>query len=155
MDSFNIFEPELQDGDRPDGWNWRYARVGQAIGARKLGASIYELPPGGRSFPYHYEYPEEEWLIVLTGEPTLRTPEGEQRLRPGDTVCFREGPDGAHQVRNDTDEPTRVMIFSTKLGSPAVAVYPDSGKVLIDMPKPDEPAIFRQTDAVGYWEGET
>jgi uncharacterized cupin superfamily protein len=154
MDSFNIFEPELRDGDRPDGWNWRYARVGQAIGARKLGASIYELPPGGKSFPYHYEYPEEEWLIVLTGEPTLRTPEGERRLRPGDTVCFPEGPDGAHQVRNDTDAPTRVMIFSTKLGSPAVAVYPDSKKVLIDMPKPDEPVIFRQGDGVGYWEGE-
>jgi uncharacterized cupin superfamily protein len=154
MDSFNIFEPEFRDGDRPDGWNWRYARVGEAIGARKLGASIYELPPGGKSFPYHYEYPEEEWLIVLTGEPTLRTPDGEHRLRAGDTVCFPEGPDGAHQVRNDTDAPTRVMIFSTKLGSPAVAVYPDSGKVLIDMPKPDKPAIFRQTDAVGYWEGE-
>ena len=154
MDSFNIFEPEFRDGDRPDGWNWRYARVGEAIGARKLGASIYELPPGGKSFPYHYEYPEEEWLIVLTGEPTLRTPDGEHRLRAGDTVCFPEGPDGAHQVRNDTDAPTRVMIFSTKLGRPAVAVYPDSGKVLIDMPKPDKPAIFRQTDAVGYWEGE-
>jgi uncharacterized cupin superfamily protein len=154
MDSFNIFEPELQDGDRPDGWNWRYARVGQAIGARKLGASIYELPPGGKSFPYHYEYPEEEWLLVLTGEPMLRTPEGEHRLRPGDTVCFPEGPDGAHQVRNDTDTPTRVMILSTKLGSPAVAVYPDSGKVLIDMPKPEKPLIFREGDAVGYWEGE-
>jgi uncharacterized cupin superfamily protein len=155
MESYNIFEPELRDGDRPDGWNWRYARVGEAIGARKLGASIYELPPGGRSFPYHYEYPEEEWLLVLTGEPTLRTPEGEHRLRPGDTVCFPEGPDGAHQVRNDTDAPARVMIFSTKLGNPAVAVYPDSGKVLIDMPRPDKPAIFRQTDAVGYWEGES
>jgi uncharacterized cupin superfamily protein len=155
MDSFNIFEPELQDGDRPDGWNWRYARVGRAIGARKLGATIYELPPGGRSFPYHYEYPEEEWLIVLTGDPTLRTPDGERRLRPGDAVCFPEGPDGAHQVRNDTDAPTRVMILSTKIGNPAVAVYPDSGKVLIDIPDSDDRGIFRQADRVDYWEGES
>jgi uncharacterized cupin superfamily protein len=155
MDSFNIFEPELEDGNRPDGWNWRYARVGKAIGARRLGATIYELPPGGRSFPYHYEYPEEEWLIVLTGEPTLRTPDGERRLRPGDAVCFPEGPEGAHQVRNDTDAPTRVMILSTKLGNPAVAVYPDSGKVLIDIPDSDDSGIFRQADRVDYWEGES
>jgi uncharacterized cupin superfamily protein len=155
MDSFNIFEPELEDGNRPDGWNWRYARVGKAIGARRLGATIYELPPGGRSFPYHYEYPEEEWLIVLTGEPTLRTPDGERRLRPGDAVCFPEGPEGAHQVRNETDAPTRVMILSTKLGNPAVAVYPDSGKVLIDIPDSDDSGIFRQADRVDYWEGES
>src|SRR5262245_17833630 len=155
MKTFNIFEPELEQADRPDGWNWRYARVGKAIGARKLGATIYELPPGGRSFPYHYEYPEEEWVIVLTGEPTLRTPEGERRLRPGDAVCFPEGPDGAHQVRNDTDAPTRVMILSTKLGNPAVAVYPDSGKVLIDIRESDDSGIFRQADKVDYWEGET
>ena len=92
---------------------------------------------------------------MLTGEPTLRTPDGEHRLCAGDTVCFPEGPDGAHQVRNDTDAPARVMIFSTKLGNPAVAVYPDSGKVLIDIPESDDRGIFRQGDAVGYWEGET
>jgi uncharacterized cupin superfamily protein len=155
MDSFNIFEPELEQANRPDGWNWRYARVGKAIGASKLGATIYELPPGGRSFPYHYEYPEEEWVIVLAGEPTLRTPEGERRLRPGDAVCFPEGPDGAHQVRNDTDAPSRVMILSTKLGSPAVAVYPDSGKVLIDIGESGDSGIFRQSDKVDYWDGES
>jgi uncharacterized cupin superfamily protein len=154
MDTFNIFEPELEDGDRPEGWNWRYARVGEKIGAQKIGASIYELPPGGRSFPYHYECPEEEWLLVLTGEPTLRTPEGERRLRAGDTVCFREGPEGAHQVRNDGAEPLRIMIFSTKLGPPAVAFYPDSDKVLIKTHDPADRALYRRGDAVDYWEGE-
>ena len=154
MDTFNIFEPELKDGNRPLGWNWRFARVGEAIGARKLGASIYELPPGGKSFPYHYEYPDEEWLIVLTGEPTLRTPEGERRLRAGDTVCFVEGPEGAHLVRNDTAEPTRIIIFSTKLGNPAVAFYPDSEKVLIETRDPNDRALYRKADAVDYWEGE-
>jgi uncharacterized cupin superfamily protein len=154
MEIYNIFDPELEGGGRPDGWNWRYVRVGEKIGARKLGASIYELPPGGKSFPYHYEYPNEEWLIVLTGEPTLRTPEGERRLRRGDTVCFREGPEGAHLVRNDTGEPTRIMIFSTKLGHPAVAFYPDSDKVLIATPEPDDRALYRKGDAVDYWEGE-
>ena len=152
----NIFEPELEDAsDRPDGWRWRYDKLGPKIGAEKLGATVYELPPGARSFPYHYEYPEEEWLICLVGRPTLRTPDGERRLEPGEIVCFPAGPPGAHQVRNDSDEPVRVLILSTKT-FPAVAVYPDSGKVLVvAAPDSDDSAIFLQKDAVDYWEGET
>ena len=41
--------------------------------------TVYELPPGQSICPYHYELGDEEWLIVLAGRPTLRTPEGEQR----------------------------------------------------------------------------
>ena len=150
----NIFEPQLEDAsDRPEGWRWRYERFGPKIGAEKLGMSMYELPPGQKSFPYHYEYPEEEWLICVAGRPTLRTPEGERQLAPGEVVCFPSGPKGAHQVRNDTDEPVRVLILST-MTDPAVAVYPDSGKVLVATSNSDDRALFRQADAVDYWEGE-
>ena len=31
-----------------------------------MGGSLYELPPGQSICPYHYEYPEEEWLVVVT-----------------------------------------------------------------------------------------
>jgi len=151
----NIFEPELEDaGERPEGWRWRYDRLGPKLGAQKLGATVYELPAGARSFPYHYEYPEEEWLICLVGRPTLRTPDGERQLDPGEVVCFPTGPTGAHQVRNDTGEPVRVLILST-MSYPAVAVYPDSGKILV-VPEPgaEGRAMFRQDDAVDYWEGE-
>jgi uncharacterized cupin superfamily protein len=150
----NIFEPEFEDAsDRPEGWRWRFDRLGPKIGADKLGATVYELPPGARSFPYHYEEPEEEWLFCLAGRPTLRTPAGERPLEPGEVVCFPSGPDGAHQVRNDTDEPVRVLILST-MTYPAVAVYPDSGKVLFATRNPDDRALFRKADAVDYWEGE-
>ena len=64
MESFNIFDGELDvERDQP-GFSWRAARVGEKIGAEQLGASVYELAPGERSFPYHYEYPCEEWLLV-------------------------------------------------------------------------------------------
>ena len=151
----NIFEPELEDAsDRPEGWRWRYDRLGPRIGAEKLGATVYELPPGAKSFPYHYEYPEEEWLICLAGEPTLRTPDGERQLEPGEVVCFPAGPAGAHQVRNDSGQPVRFLILSTKT-FPAVAFYPDSGKVLV-VPSPADEGrgIFLQENAVDYWEGE-
>jgi uncharacterized cupin superfamily protein len=151
----NIFDPELEDTpDRPEGWRWRYDRLGPKIGAAKLGATVYELPPGAKSFPYHYEYPEEEWLICLAGSPTLRTPEGERRLEPGEVVCFPTGPSGAHQVRNDTDATVRFLIIST-MTYPAVAFYPDSSKVLVvPAPGAEGRGLFRVADAVDYWDGE-
>jgi len=128
--------------------------VGAKLGAEKLGASLYELQPGEKSFPYHYEYGAEEWLLVVAGRPTLRAPDGEHVLRAGDVVVFREGPEGAHQVRNDSDEPVRVLIASTKQ-LPDAAVYPDSGKVgLWTGNEADPPRLFRLDTAIDYWDGE-
>jgi uncharacterized cupin superfamily protein len=152
--SFNIFDGELDlDRDRP-GFSWRRAAVGERIGGAKLGASLYEIQPGERSFPYHYEYGNEEWLLVVAGRPTLRDPDGLHALRPGDVVCFPEGPEGAHQVVNDTDAPIRVLIVSTKV-SPDTAVYPDSGKVGVWSGHESDPGrIFRIASEVDYWDGE-
>ena len=155
MKAFNLFDGELDDErTEPAGFTWRAARLGPKLGGVKVGASLYELQPGERSFPYHYEYGCEEWLVVVAGRPTLRDPEGEHELRPGDVVCFPEGPDGAHLVRNDTDEPVRVLIASTK-GDPSSAVYPDSGKIGIWTGNDaDPPRLFQIDKAVDYWEGE-
>jgi uncharacterized cupin superfamily protein len=152
--SFNIVDGELDlDRDRP-GFSWRRAAVGERIGGAKLGASLYEIEPGERSFPYHYEYGNEEWLLVVAGRPTLRDADGLHELRPGDVVCFPEGPEGAHQVLNDTDAPIRVLIVSTKV-SPDTAVYPDSGKVGVwSGHETDRGRIFRIASEVDYWDGE-
>ena len=152
---FNVFDGELDlERDQP-GFSWRRSIVGERIGAEKLGASLYELEPGQKTFPYHYEYGVEEWLLVVAGKPTLRAPDGEHELRAGDVVCFREGPAGAHQVRNATDGPVRVLIFSTK-AVPDAAVYPDSGKIGIwTGNEADPPRLFRIESAVDYWDGES
>ena len=70
---------------------------------------------------------EEECCVVLTGAPTLRTPAGERVLEPWDIAWFVRGPVGAHGLRNETDEPARVVFFST-VSDPELAVYPDEGK---------------------------
>jgi uncharacterized cupin superfamily protein len=88
---------------------------------------VYELPPGKAS-PYHWHVGEEELLLVLEGEPTLRTPGGEERLRPWDLALFRRGEAGAHQLRNDTGSHVRAAFFSS-LSDPELAFYPDAGKV--------------------------
>jgi uncharacterized cupin superfamily protein len=113
--------------DRP-GWQWNTLHVGERLGAELFGASVYELEPGQKTFPYHWQHVEEELLIVLDGEPTLRTPEGEQRLARGDAVVFRRGPDGAHLVRNDTAGAVRILMLSTP-SQVEIAEYPDSEKI--------------------------
>lgn len=86
--------------DLPAGFRAREARLGQPLGAELLGARLYELDPGEGGSPYHYECGREEWLLVLAGTPTLRHPDGEDTLEPGDIVCFVEGPAGAHRLVN-------------------------------------------------------
>lgn len=67
------------------------ASVRERIGAELIGGSSYELEPGDRLWPYHTHHANEEWLLVVRGTPTLRTPEGEQDLSEGDVVCFLRG----------------------------------------------------------------
>ncbi len=146
----NVFDVGVE-GDQadPPGYRARMARFGSTIGAEQLGGSVYELDPGDSVCPYHYEHPDEEWLIVLAGTPTLRDPEGEHELAPGDAVCFPEGPDGAHKVTNRTESTVRILMLSTKSGT-AVAVYPDSSKIGVWPPG----KLFRLGQAVDYWDGE-
>ena len=105
MSEVNLLDVALiDDDDDPLGYHVLYQRIGPLIGAEQLGLSVYELPPGQSVCPYHYEVGFEEWLIVLAGRPTLRTPEGEEELRPWDVAFFPDGEDGAHKVTNRTDE---------------------------------------------------
>jgi uncharacterized cupin superfamily protein len=126
--SVNLFDDAWEAGSDRPGYASRERRLRGALGAEKLGASLYELGPGERICPYHYEYAEEEWLLVVSGSPTLRTPSGERTLRAWDAVAFRRGPDGAHEVRNDTEETLVVLMLST-IEPVGVVVYPDSDKV--------------------------
>ncbi len=146
----NAFIVALEGGaNDPPGYLARGVRLAPLLEAEMLGASVYELDPGQSVCPYRYEHGNEEWLLVLTGRPALRHPGGEDTLDPGDLVCFPEGPEGAHKLTARGDETVRLVIFST-VHDPAVAVYPDSGKIAVWPPG----KLFRMADAVGYWDGE-
>ena len=150
----NLFSADVEtSSERPEGYRFAFARLGPQIGASLMGATVYDLLPGQSSFPYHYEYGCEEWLLVVAGRPTLRHPGGEDELEPGDLVCFPEGPEGAHKVTNGTEETVRVLILSTK-NEPAVAVYPDSDKIgVFPGNEADEVMVRRESD-VDYWDRE-
>lgn len=155
MDVFNLFAEQDWDGENDrDGYRHRVTAIGRRLGASLLGGSLYELPPGEKTWPYHYELGAEEWVIVVSGRPTLRGPDGERELEPGDVVVFPEGPAGAHLVENRTGEACRVLFLSTK--SPlAVVHYPDSGKLGIWTKDEGYRALVRSEPKLDYWEGET
>jgi uncharacterized cupin superfamily protein len=155
MKRINIAAPQFEyDGEDPEGFRSGMARLGKLLGgAEESGISVYELPPGQAICPYHYECGEEEWLLVLAGNPTLRHPEGSDRLEPWDVVFFEKGPAGAHGIRNETDQPVRVLMFSTVV-IPTATVYPDSDKVGVWTGDPEIDMTVRRESKVDYFDSE-
>jgi uncharacterized cupin superfamily protein len=117
--------------------------------------TVYDLPAGEAVCPYHFHWGDEEWLIVVAGTPTLRTPDGERTLEPGDVVCFPVGPSGAHLVRNASEEPVRVALFANRHEF-GIVEYPDSDKIGI-WGRHDEALdhVIRRTPQLDYWDGES
>jgi uncharacterized cupin superfamily protein len=154
MRRINIRTPEFSyDAEDPEGFRAGMIRPGRQLGVERTGMSVYELPPGQAICPYHYEYGEEEWLVVLEGTPTLRHPEGSDRLEPWDAVAFPRGPEGAHAVRNETAETVRVLMFS-EIRVPAATVYPDSDKIGIWTGNEADDVMVRRSSGVPYYDGE-
>jgi uncharacterized cupin superfamily protein len=150
----NVYDPGEWDdyGEIPPGWCTKPRRLVRTPG-QGMSASVYVVEPGETHLPYHFHHGAEEVLLVLEGTPTLRTPDGERVLAPGDVAHFRRGPHGAHQVRNLGDEPARIVVVAAGT-SPEVVEYPDSGKLAaLARTGPLWSMHFRQ-DATGYWDGE-
>ena len=149
-------QPQRDEWDRTEereGWRFKDAWVGAHIDAELIGASMYEVEPGNKQGPFHTHHANEEWVIVLRGEPTLRTHEGEQLLREGDVVAFPRGKEGAHQIRNDTDAPIRVLMLSTLI-APDIVEYLDTGKIGARSVAGERIIFARPGPELEYWEGE-
>ena len=141
----NVFADEWEQLYPPsEGWHSNTRRL--VPPGNTLGMSLYELLPGQTQCPYHFHHANDELVLVLHGRPTLRTPEGERELEPGDFVHFPKGAAGAHQMVNRTDEPAR---------------YVDSGKLAafsrLESQRGDQRlvSIHRLDDGVDYFDGES
>jgi uncharacterized cupin superfamily protein len=153
----NVFADDWETLFPPtDGWRSNTRRL--VPPGNQLGMSLYELLPGQTQFPYHFHHASDELLLVLQGDPTLRTAEGEQTLQVGDVVHFPKGPAGAHQVVNRSGDPARYVVASTNT-SPEICEYPDSGKIAAFSRTPSTQGerlatIHRFANAVDYLDGE-
>jgi uncharacterized cupin superfamily protein len=154
MRRVNLREPAFayDDGD-PDGMRAGMFRFGAQLGAQATGASLYELEPGQALCPYHYEYGEEEWLLVVGGRPSVRDPDGTHQLDKLDRLFCPRGHVGSHQVRNDDAQTARVLMWSTVI-LPTSTIYPDSDKVAIWTGNDEDDVIVRRSSGVDYWDGE-
>lgn len=154
MKVFNLHsDPEWDRTEDREGWRTKDAWVGAHIDAELIGASMYEVEPGDKQAPFHTHHANEEWVIVLRGEPTLRTRESERQLREGDVVAFPRGKEGAHQIRNDTDTPIRVLMLSTLI-APDIVEYLDTGKVGARSVAGERIMFGKPGPELEYWEGE-
>jgi uncharacterized cupin superfamily protein len=153
MQKFNVFDADMTYDDAdPEGYRSGGHRFGPKIGAGRMGATVYELPPGQALCPYHWET-DEEWLILLQGRLRVRHPEGEDEIRAGDIVAFPAGPEGAHKTTTVGDETARFIFLSTQ-NLPAVAVYPDSDKLGVWTGDPDLHVLVRRGSRLDYYDGE-
>jgi uncharacterized cupin superfamily protein len=153
---------DWQDQERGE-TGFRRKQLSEAAAAEgdpDLGCSLYELPPGRRSWPYHYHEGNAEAMYVLDGEGQVRLDGERYRIEAGAYVPFPEGEAGAHRVINDADEPLRYLAVST-MRDPDVTVYPDSEKFGVYAGSPpggrEERTVsgyYRPGDGVDYWEGE-
>jgi uncharacterized cupin superfamily protein len=153
MKIFNLYGDEWDETRDREGWRIREAFVGHRIGGALIGASMSEVEPGNKLWPYHTHHANEEWAIVLAGEPTLRTSDGEQALKAGDVVCFPRGRQGAHQIINRSDTPIRVLMLSSMIG-PDIIEYLDTGKVFVRDAAGEPMMLARPGPTVEYWEDE-
>ena len=141
-------------GDR---YEIRVKLLGMEAGGKDLGCMMHEIPPGKASWPYHFHWANEESIYVLAGQGTLRTPQGEIAVGPGDYMAFPVGPEYAHQMINRGQEPLRYLCFSTMI-VPDIAEYPDwPGKMALFLDSPPGRPVgqrrfgfFKDAD---YWDG--
>jgi len=116
-----------------------------------VGVAIEELGPGKQSAPLHYHIFEEEHVYILEGRLTLRLGADRHEMAAGDYACFPAGQKAGHCLLNDSGATCRYVIMGERNRN-EVAVYPDSGKVMVRALGRD--AIFDMAARRGYWDGE-
>jgi uncharacterized cupin superfamily protein len=137
MRRLNFLEDEPWD-EVNDNATTRVRWFGHPFGADVLGASLTEFAPGAPDSPMHMHYGVEEMFFILSGSPTVRTPEGEEQLSPGDVVYFPEGKAGLHTFSNPSNEPARMLGISSKR-FPDVVAYPERGVAWVATRHPERP----------------
>lgn len=78
----DVSEIEVREGDMA----FHRRRLGAAAGCRRIGASVYVVPPEARQMPVHVHGDEEEIFYVLSGGGLSFEKGGACTVSPGDVV---------------------------------------------------------------------
>ena len=104
------------------------ARIKQALGntggLADFGVNLTRLPPGAWSSQRHWHTHEDEFVYVLSGELTLITDAGEQRLRADDCAAFPKAVANGHHLVNRGTETAVYLEIGTRCENDSCS-YPD------------------------------
>ena len=139
------FPEELQE-EYPGG---SVRQLGAASGSRKLYAAIDTLAPGAQGSKFHAHTAQEEFFLVLKGEGTLRTRDGERRVKAGDFFAKPCGVENAHCFVNTGTGPMEILDVGT-VETGDVCIYPDEDAYYLR----DQGLVFRGRDQVRGWTSE-
>lgn len=137
---------EWSEGER---FGSRVRRIGKAGGASHVGVLVEELPPGKQSSPLHYHTAEEEQLMILAGEATLRLGDERYLMKAGDYVVFPAGQKLGHALVNESDETCRFLMIGERDPND-VCIYPDSNKIY----SRQTGETYDKSAVRDYWDGE-
>lgn len=141
----NVPWEEWHQGER---FGSRMRQIGAHGGGSHVGVVMEELAPGKQSCPAHYHLLEEEHMLILEGQVTLRMGKQTYEVSAGDYVCFPAGQAVEHNLVNNGNVPCRFLIIGEN-NPHDVVVYPDSKKVLVRATQEIYPKAV-----LDYWEGE-
>ncbi len=155
----NVSSLKKRVEERGDKFGYSTCRLGPEVGAEKIGASYFEIPPGKQAFPHHYHTANEEAAFVIEGKGLLRIGQDEVEIEAGDYIAFPVGPDHAHSIRNTSDSVLKLLCLST-LQPVEVVGYPDSKKFAVTAAEkvakgaPWLRFLVKEQPSVDYYEGE-
>lgn len=98
--------------------------LGDLFGLTNFGVNLTRLAPGAVSALRHAHTRQDEFILVLEGNPTLVTDAGETRLAPGMCAGFKAGTGDAHQLRNDGEDEAVYLEVGDRMPGDS-ASYPD------------------------------
>ena len=125
---FRVEDVPWEEWSRGERFGSRFRALGQFGGSAHFGTAIEELPPGKQSCPFHFHMLEEEHILVLEGECTLRLGEKRIRFKAGDYAVFPAGAKVGHCLVNESAKTCRYIVIGENSPNES-CVYPDSNKV--------------------------
>jgi len=97
--------------------------LGDLFGLKNFGVNLTRLRPGSASALRHRHSRQDEFVYVLSGEPTLVLDSGAMQLRPGMCAGFPAG-GTAHHLINRTSEDVVILEIGDRSPGDEVS-YPD------------------------------
>lgn len=146
---FRIDDVPWEDYAQGERFAVRSRPLGEFGGCTHVGVCLEVLEPGKQTWPAHYHMFEEEHLLILEGQATLRLGDRTYELSANSYVCFPAGQKAGHCLVNNSGAPCRYLVIGERNPNDVI-VYTDSDKVKVRATG----EMYRKSVTLDYWDGE-